>query len=440
MAAEMSRRLGDLPVHLDNDANLGALAEVTLGAARDARNAVYVMISSGIGAGLIVDGRLYRGGGGMAGEIGHVLVDETGPICRCGNRGCLETFISGPALTDLLRRSRGEVLSVHDIVRLAHGGDTGCQRAIADAGRVLGRVVAAICNIFNPDTVVVGGDLGEAGDVLLDPMREAVGRYAIAPAAEDARIVGGRPGRASRGARRARPCPVAVRASRGAPGAASVVHPTRRNHVKFKGRKQLVLGAAALALAVPVAACGSDNSGKSDSSSSSSSEGRATSPCCCRTRSRPSAGRRRPAVPEEAFDAAGVKSHDRQRRGRQVRPAAAGRAGDHERREGAAARRTSTPAPARRSPRTRKSQGVKVIDYDRLTLKGDSDYYVSFDNEKVGKLQGQGLVNCLEAATKASRSPRSTAPRPTTTRRCSRRATTRSLDPKYKDGTLKKGR
>ena len=99
VAAEMSRRLGDLPVHLDNDANLGALAEVTLGAARDARNAVYVMVSSGIGAGLIVDGRPYRGGGGMAGEIGHVLVDESGPICRCGNRGCLETYISGPALS-----------------------------------------------------------------------------------------------------------------------------------------------------------------------------------------------------------------------------------------------------------------------------------------------------------------------------------------------------
>ena len=191
VAAEMSRRLGDLPVHLDNDANLGALAEVTLGAARDARNAVYVMVSSGIGAGLIVDGRPYRGGRGMAGEVGHVLVDESGPICRCGNRGCLETYVSGPAISDLLRRSRGEELSLADIIRLAHAGDVGCQRAIADAGRVLGRVVAAVCNVFNPDTVVVGGDLGEAGDVLLDPMREAVGRYAIAPAAEDARIVAG---------------------------------------------------------------------------------------------------------------------------------------------------------------------------------------------------------------------------------------------------------
>ena len=191
VAAEMSRRLGDLPVHLDNDANLGALAEVTLGAARDARNAVYVMVSSGIGAGLIVDGRPYRGGRGMAGEVGHVLVDESGPICRCGNRGCLETYVSGPAICDLLRRSRGEELDLAEVIRLAHAGDAGCQRAIADAGRVLGRVVAAVCNVFNPDTVVVGGDLGEAGDVLLDPMREAVNRYAIAPAAEDARIVAG---------------------------------------------------------------------------------------------------------------------------------------------------------------------------------------------------------------------------------------------------------
>jgi predicted NBD/HSP70 family sugar kinase/biotin operon repressor len=191
VAAEMSRRLDGLPVHLDNDANLGALAEVTLGAGREARNALYVMISSGIGAGLIIDGRPYRGNRGMAGEIGHVLVDETGPICRCGNRGCLETYVSGPALAELLRSSRGGDLTVNEIVRLAHQGDAGCSRAIADAGRVLGRVVAAICNIFNPEMVVVGGDLGEAGDLLLDPMREAVGRYAIAPAAADAKVVAG---------------------------------------------------------------------------------------------------------------------------------------------------------------------------------------------------------------------------------------------------------
>jgi predicted NBD/HSP70 family sugar kinase len=187
----MSRRLGGLPVHLDNDANLGALAEVTLGAGREARNALYVMISAGIGAGLIIDGRPYRGRRGMAGEIGHVLVDETGPICRCGNRGCLESYVSGPALAELLRSTRGAELTVTEIVRLAREGDAGCSRAIADAGRILGRVVAAICNIFNPEMVVIGGDLGEAGDLLLDPMREAVDRYAIAPAAADAKVVAG---------------------------------------------------------------------------------------------------------------------------------------------------------------------------------------------------------------------------------------------------------
>jgi predicted NBD/HSP70 family sugar kinase/biotin operon repressor len=191
VGAEMSRRIGGLPVHLDNDANLGALAEVTLGAGREARNALYVMISAGIGAGLIVDGRPYRGRRGMAGEIGHVLVDESGPICRCGNRGCLETYASGPALVELLRSSRGEELTVAEMVRLAREGDAGCQRAIGDAGRILGRVVAAVCNVFNPEMVVVGGDLGEAGDLLLDPMREAVDRYAIAPAAADAQVVAG---------------------------------------------------------------------------------------------------------------------------------------------------------------------------------------------------------------------------------------------------------
>ena len=191
VSSEMSRRLGGLPVHLDNDANLGALAEVTLGAGREARNALYVMVSSGIGAGLIIDGRPYRGRRGMAGEIGHVLVDETGPICRCGNRGCLETYASGPALVELLRSSRGGELTVAEMVRLARDGDVGCQRAIGDAGRILGRVVAAVCNVFNPEMVVVGGDLGEAGDLLLDPMREAVDRYAIAPAAADAQVVAG---------------------------------------------------------------------------------------------------------------------------------------------------------------------------------------------------------------------------------------------------------
>jgi predicted NBD/HSP70 family sugar kinase len=188
--ARMRDVLG-VPVHIDNDTNLGALAEVTFGSARDARNAIFLGVSAGIGAGLILEGRPFRGALGTAGEVGHILVDENGPICRCGNRGCLETYASGPALAELLRRSHGPGLTTREIVERAAAGDLGCARAIEDAGRILGRVTAELCNVLNPETVVVGGDLSRAGDLLLDPLREAVDRYAVAPAAAGVRIVAG---------------------------------------------------------------------------------------------------------------------------------------------------------------------------------------------------------------------------------------------------------
>jgi predicted NBD/HSP70 family sugar kinase/biotin operon repressor len=188
--AELSARL-DIPVHLDNDANLGALAEVTLGAGIGARDAVYLMVSGGIGAGLILNGEIYRGTGGTAGELGHVLVDESGPICRCGNRGCLETIAGGPAIVELLRRSHDDDLTFERVIELALEGDSGTRRAIGDAGRVLGRSVATMVNAFNPELIVVGGYMSAAGDVLLDPLREAVNRYAIPSAAQDVRITVG---------------------------------------------------------------------------------------------------------------------------------------------------------------------------------------------------------------------------------------------------------
>ena len=189
-ASELERRL-DTPAYVDNDANLGALAEVTLGAGRNVRFAAYVSISSGIGAGIIVDGRPYRGHRGTAGEIGHVVVDPQGPICRCGNRGCLETLASGPALLRLVQASRDEQLTVKKMIDLARDGDAGCMRAIADAGQVVGGVVAWLVNLFSPEMVVIGGDLGEAGDLLLDSLREAVRRDALPAAASELKIVAG---------------------------------------------------------------------------------------------------------------------------------------------------------------------------------------------------------------------------------------------------------
>jgi predicted NBD/HSP70 family sugar kinase len=186
----MGERLA-MEVWLGNDANLGALAESTWGAGRDACGLVYLKLATGIGAGIVIDGRLFEGAGGTAGEIGHTSLDETGDICRCGSRGCLETYASGMAIASLLSRSLGETLTPDDVLARAVAGDPGCRRALADAGRHIGAAVADLCNLINPERIVVGGSMAFAGDVLLDPLREAVGLRAIPSAAEDVKIVPG---------------------------------------------------------------------------------------------------------------------------------------------------------------------------------------------------------------------------------------------------------
>jgi len=189
-AEEMHRRL-DLPILVDNDANLAALAEAAFGAGRDAKDLVYLMISSGIGAGLVLNGRLYRGAEGLAGELGHVLVDADGPVCRCGNRGCLETIAGTDALAELLRRSHGDGLDGRAIVRMAREGDLGCRRVIADAGRAIGKAAATLVNVLNPELLIVGGDLSDAGELLLDGVRESLERSALPTAAQAATVVAG---------------------------------------------------------------------------------------------------------------------------------------------------------------------------------------------------------------------------------------------------------
>ena len=187
---EMQRRL-DLPVKAGNDANLGALAELFWGAGKDAADLIYLKVATGVGAGLVVGGRLFGGVGGTAGEIGHTTIDEHGPICRCGNRGCLETLAAAPAIVGLIKRSLGHDLTIEEVVERARGGDPGCRRAIADSGRHIGRVLADVCNLLNPQRVVVGGSVGQAGDLLLDEMREAVRRAALPTVAADVEIVPG---------------------------------------------------------------------------------------------------------------------------------------------------------------------------------------------------------------------------------------------------------
>jgi predicted NBD/HSP70 family sugar kinase/biotin operon repressor len=189
--AERMAELLELPVRAGNDANLGALAEYTWGAGRGSTSVVYLKLATGIGAGIVIDGRLFEGAGGTAGEIGHTTVAETGDICRCGNRGCLETYAGAVAIAGLLSRSFGQELGAQQALDRALDGDPGCQRALADAGRHIGVAVANLCNLVNPERIVVGGSMGRAGDLLLDPLTESVRLRAIPSAAEDVRIVPG---------------------------------------------------------------------------------------------------------------------------------------------------------------------------------------------------------------------------------------------------------
>jgi predicted NBD/HSP70 family sugar kinase len=190
VAGELRSRLG-VPVHLDNDANLGALAEVTLGAGQSARTAVYVQLSSGIGAGLIVDGRPFRGATGTAGEIGHVTVDEDGDLCRCGNRGCLETLASGPALLKAVEERRGSPVTLTEVIELAAGGDGEVLAVVEQLGRCVGRVVGQICDVLNPEMVVIGGDLSAAGELLVGPLRDTVMQVALPPTTRRLQVVAG---------------------------------------------------------------------------------------------------------------------------------------------------------------------------------------------------------------------------------------------------------
>jgi predicted NBD/HSP70 family sugar kinase len=182
-----SEQLG-FEVHVDNDANLAALAEHLWGAGRSAENLVYLMLGEGIGAGLILEGRLFRGGSGAAGEIGHITIDELGRVCRCGNRGCLETIVSTTQVLALLAPTHGADLTVADVVSAARRGDAGSRRVLADTGRTIGVAVANLCNILNPELVLVGGELADAGDLMLEPMREIVSRYGVPGAVRDLEI------------------------------------------------------------------------------------------------------------------------------------------------------------------------------------------------------------------------------------------------------------
>jgi predicted NBD/HSP70 family sugar kinase len=188
VAESLSARIGR-QVHVDSEANLGGLAEAREGNGRTASSSVFIRVGHTISAGLIVGGDLFRGVNGKAGQIGHVTLDENGPICRCSNRGCLETYAGGPALLSLFPPSEG-MHRLGDLLHAAEAGDGSARRVIADAGRHIGIAAASLCNLFDPELIIVGGELGQAGEILMAPMRHSLERTALPSGAGLPEIVG----------------------------------------------------------------------------------------------------------------------------------------------------------------------------------------------------------------------------------------------------------
>jgi glucokinase len=191
----MRVRLG-LPVYIDNDANVAALAEFLFGAGRGARNMVMLTIGTGIGGGLILDGEIYRGSIGAGAELGHIVVQEDGPPCQgnCPNHGCVETLASGTAIAREGKAAAerepdsalGKALAQGPIVgktvtELAMKGDALATEVIADAGRHLGVALASLANIFDPDLFVIGGGVSAVGDLMLEPARRELTSRALPP-------------------------------------------------------------------------------------------------------------------------------------------------------------------------------------------------------------------------------------------------------------------
>ncbi|WP_164201578.1 ROK family transcriptional regulator [[Micrococcus luteus] ATCC 49442] len=169
----------EMPVFIDNDANLGAWSEVTWGPHTGVANLMFLKIGSGIGAGLILNGAPYYGTVGITGEIGHATIHEQGLVCRCGNRGCLETIASTTTMIELLSRGEDPPLSPADIVRKALARDSATLRVVDDAGQAVGRALGNVANLINPEVIVVGGPLARLGNLLLDPIRRGLIRHAV---------------------------------------------------------------------------------------------------------------------------------------------------------------------------------------------------------------------------------------------------------------------
>ncbi|UXY09849.1 ROK family protein [Kosakonia sp. ML.JS2a] len=170
------KKLG-VTVVVGNDANHATLAEWTWGVGRGIDNFVYIACSKQIGGGIIINNHLYKGSNGMAAEFGHLIIDNIGPVCFCGCRGCLTTFISERAIIMNLSKSESYKNSLLEIISAADEGDAACQRVLLEAGRDLGKALANIAKILAPGMIAIGGDLAEAGPLFFDSVIATINEH-----------------------------------------------------------------------------------------------------------------------------------------------------------------------------------------------------------------------------------------------------------------------
>ncbi len=184
----MRERLG-LPVAIENDANAAAIAEWVAGAGRGTSDMVMLTLGTGVGGGLILGGRPYRGSIGAGVELGHVVLVHDGLPCSCGGRGHLESYVSGTAADAIAREAFGPEADAHQLVRLAREGDPTAVELLAEIGRKLGSAIGSLINTFDPELIVIGGGFAAAGELLLAPARGVIAREALKPMRDSVRIV-----------------------------------------------------------------------------------------------------------------------------------------------------------------------------------------------------------------------------------------------------------
>jgi len=193
----VQERLG-CPTLMDNDANLGALSEHWWGAGRGLSHFAYIKVATGVGSGVIINGDIYRGAGGIAGEIGHTAIDPSGPRCRCGLKGCLEALVGTQSLLERAREHGAQLdiapgwatePTLSGLITAARGGDPTARALIGRTGHWLGIAIANLLNLINPGRVILGGRLTQAGELLLEPLREAMASRALWSSVMESRVV-----------------------------------------------------------------------------------------------------------------------------------------------------------------------------------------------------------------------------------------------------------